>query len=245
MFTCFYNFWHNNIFRFHKNIILDISVRNYLWKQICIYSIYADALYLGKEHLPYDILAFVIVILFVFGVPFLLMISPWLKSNQFSRFATPITILQSIMEPFRSGLRSNCLCFLPYYYVCRMIIFAVGAFMQTEPIQYVILSLVCLLICVLFAMIQPYNNKNDNYVETILLANLTIVAVLSLGVEAVYKNEYREDFMYIVRALSYAHLAVFLFTIVWKTVTSIWIHYSYKRLIGGRFILFNRIVVAK
>lgn len=196
--------------------------------------IYAKEEFLGAAHLPYALTAIFVLIFFVIVPVLLLFSTPWLNNRRFGRLSIPFSYFQSIVTSFNYGLKDGYLWFPTFYCSCRLFVFSIGVFLPNEPFQYIILSIFCLIVCASFSVILPYKNKWYNTVETILLANLGIIAVFSLGTESVFKKKEKKTCQTIIWVLSYIPMFVVLVAVLYRALKKIKIRFHHRRQIGGR-----------
>ena len=192
--------------------------------------IYAHAEYFGREHYPYGISAIVILIFVVIGVPCLMIVSPLLKNSRFRTLANIERFVRPLLDAFSRCLKDTHIWFLSYYCLCRFVVYAVGIFMEKNPMQMSALALVCLCICVLFSIILPYSDNQMNYIEMFLLTNLTTISLFSLAVYCVYKENQQDVFRIIIRVLSYIPLLMVFTLSIYQVVSYIYQRYHDRRL---------------
>ena len=148
--------------------------------------LYADSVYGKGEHLPYFITAIVIIVLFTFCIPMYFLKSALKRLRQSNRQP----VYHSLEYNFSYFLRKDCYWFLSYYFVSRIVIFQLAIFVQDGPFQTATLTMVCLVVFIFFSVVSPYVEPNENYAESFLLALLTVIGILNLGLQAVYSEKH-------------------------------------------------------
>lgn len=138
---------------------------------------YADEPYLGPNHLPYALVSVVILVLILIGscIQFILIVKPecvkwkWQWLRKFNN---------KVGTHFKEQRR----LFWLVYFIVRVLLYIVGIILVNYlKLQKILLSLICLGFMGGFALFQPYKDKWVNVAETVVLATLTFISVIGVG----------------------------------------------------------------
>lgn len=152
-------------------------------------EIYAAVKYMRGEHLYYAIPAIFILVVFVIGVPIFLIAPSVLMAFQFqicdcwihNRFYT--SFIKPLLESFLSVFNNNLKChlFSAFYFLFRLILLIMSAFMPRDQFQLTIKASFCFIMLLLFSKVKPYQDDYYNYFDMLILLNLTIIAFCCTG----------------------------------------------------------------
>eukprot|EP00112_Aurelia_sp_Birch-Aquarium-sp1_P010822 Seg2298.10 transcript_id=Seg2298.10/GoldUCD/mRNA.D3Y31 product="hypothetical protein" protein_id=Seg2298.10/GoldUCD/D3Y31 len=150
------------------------------------------------EHLGFGIFALFILVLFVLPFPFILMFSRFVTSN--ARFVRLMGIFDTFDEPFHRLPYVNL--FSAFYFFNRLFLLLVYVFMPKGVLQDTIFAFVCLIILSIFLYIKPYLVESMNVYDSLLLFNISILAVINVGLN--WAVDYRNALQITAEILTYA-----------------------------------------
>ena len=124
------------------------------------------------EHLPYAVVAFVIEIGLVVPFAVIVILAPWLmRWKQMVRF-------KPILDEYQACYRDKYRWFAGYYLVCRHVVALTTFIFVDQAIGTFFLQIVNVAILLIHAYFQPYRERWLNVLDTILLADLTLLSLL-------------------------------------------------------------------
>ncbi|EDO41724.1 predicted protein [Nematostella vectensis] len=136
-----------------------------------------------KEHLPFTVVAILMLLFFVLSLPIMLLFTPWLmmKFPCLMRFRLFFDLFQSCFEDQEK--RRNHRWFAAFYLLCRIFIICIALYPPFGPLKRSLLEACCVLICGTCLYIQPYNTRYTwlNTVDALLLVNLALITIFSSG----------------------------------------------------------------
>ena len=189
--------------------------------------IYAHARYGHSEHLPYLIIAclfLIVIILF----PFMLMLSSRLSGLHFRHYHNPLARWHLVFDSFKYCFKPDRQFFVSYYFLCRILLLAITTFADQTPEENIALALLCLVVCMIFQVCLPYEEKEEgdmfwtNMFDVMVLANLTAISILRLAVTSVRKDPEKHYFMLAITVLMYIPLSLVLLRILYLHLPRIW-----------------------
>ncbi|XP_065915674.1 uncharacterized protein [Dysidea avara] len=138
-----------------------------------------DIKYFSGRHILYGLIAILCGIVIVLGLPILLLFEPFLRKKY--KFAK----VRPILDQYQGCYKNKYHCFAAFYLICRLVMFIVISLDVLEiGNRYLVLQILCLVIILIHAWVQPYKNSVLNSLDlSILVIMLTIV---SLNVGAPY-----------------------------------------------------------
>ncbi len=149
--------------------------------------------YLGKEHIPYFIMAMFVMITFVLLPPLILFVYPLKLVESLTRrlgccgqFFQAGGRMQVFLDTFQGCFKDgtngtrDCRYFAGLYFLLRTIIFTSFIYTGIWFQQYVVQQLVCTIGILLFAVIRPYKKDFYNNVDATILGILALINVLSM-----------------------------------------------------------------
>ena len=145
--------------------------------------------YLHGEHLYCAIPAFIILIVFVIGVPFAL-IAPSVamtfegeRCNRLIHSRFYISFIKPFLERFLSVFNKNLKChlFISFYFFFRLILLLIVTFLKRDQLQLTLMTSFCFMMFLIFSIVRPYQNDMYNYFDIFILFNLTVIGFLSHG----------------------------------------------------------------
>ena len=158
-------------------------------KKVVLLSGHMD--YFGLPHIGYAIPA-VIVILVVTLLPVILLVYPThyrvlrccLGEQKFEACTSHSIIHLSKFKPlfdaFQGCYKDHFRCFAGLFFFYRFVIAACYAFSTNANMLYVLLEILILLMLGLHTVLQPYENKFFNIIDSVMFTNLAIVNALNL-----------------------------------------------------------------
>ena len=121
-------------------------------------------------HIPYWILAMLILCLLVLPYAVLLIAAPWIMTR------VSLTRIKPILDEYQNCFCDNCRWFAGVYLLARPILFVATALAETPAVTSYLQQLICVALLVLVTTIQPYQKRLYNYIDIALLTNLTIIS---------------------------------------------------------------------
>ena len=148
---------------------------------------YAVWRYLHGEHLYYAIPAFITLVVFVIGVPFILiapslaMTFEWEHCNRLIHNRFYISFIKPFFESFLSVFNNNLKChlFFSFYLLFRLVLLLMITFLKRDQLQLTLMTSFCFMMFLIFAIVRPYRNDIYNYFDIFILFNLTLIGFLS------------------------------------------------------------------
>ena len=208
-------------FRFFKSV--KIGEINYVW-------IYAAAPWGGKEHFPYLVIAFIIFIVIVIGCPWILMFSSGIVTIQIPFISNPFVRWDPVFNSYKYCFKPGRTWFASYYFVCRTLLLALAAVSEQGPMQNVILAVLCLYICFLFAICSPYERYYMNVFDILVLADLTAVSILSLAMRGLYSDQRKKKYGIAINILTIIPITFVVLRLLGIYVPRLWRSISMSRL---------------
>ena len=153
------------------------------------------------EHIPYSIIAILIAIFIVILFPILLMFSHLVIT--IPRFDRLRGVFDFFNEPFRRLELFDIFC--TFYFLTRLALLTVFIFMSQGTLKDTIFAIVSVAILLIFVYTKPYTTESMNIYDTILLMNLTVLAVINLGLNGL--TEDRIPLQQVAHVLTYLPLA--------------------------------------
>ena len=173
-----------------------------------------DIEYFHGRHLVYVIAAIIFTIIFVLGLPLLLLLEPLLNSK------FNFVKIKPLLDQFQGCYKDNRRCFAGYYMICRLgIIFLVIIKISDEfTTQYLLIS-TCALMQLIHVLVRPYASVILNIFDGIILQLIVIISVLPI-VEFV--DEYNRTLVLVIAYLLVIFpLTAFAIMKVWTNKKSI------------------------
>ena len=136
------------------------------------------------EHLGFGVFALFILVLFVLPFPFILIFSRFVTAK--AKFVRFMGVFDTFDEPFLRLPYVNL--FSAFYFFNRLFLLLVYVFMQKGVLQDSIFALVCLVILSIFLYVKPYLTESMNVYDSLLLLNISILAVINVGLNWAFDN---------------------------------------------------------
>ena len=140
--------------------------------------------FLSPEHIPYFIVALLIMVVFVAFLPLLLLVYPMKAVERCSKCCMnegwkPGPKLLQLLDAFQGCYKNSHRYFAGLYLILRIAIVII--FITTTPywfLQFLLLQLVFLIAILLFAIVRPYRVDFYNNVDTCIFVNLAAINTL-------------------------------------------------------------------
>ena len=148
----------------------------------------ADVEYFGSEHLPYGILAIIMLCVFVILPYIVLFLYPFAFFQKFlNLFPFPWYILHTIVDSFYGCYKDGTQPGTRDYRWCMSIFFTLRLFQfLLYALPEVVYGLICLMILVvlitLMAVVQPFKSSHHNTIAIIFLQLITLYAIITVSV---------------------------------------------------------------
>ena len=150
---------------------------------------YGEIVYFSKDHLPYAMPA-IFSLIVIIGLPTILLLvypahykvlaSLGLKeSSKISRWVT-ITKMKPLFDSFQSCYRDKCRFYAGLYFTYRLIILGAKVFIRSNPVFYITVELMLVIMICIHALIQPYQKWWHNTLDILIFTDLAIINGLTL-----------------------------------------------------------------
>ena len=172
------------------NILVPSSIIRSGGKVVSVRLLFdGDIEYMSYHHLPYAISAILCLLIVILPPPIVLTLEPLLirfsgilkfRRNSFTyclhRFRMK---LKPFLDSFQGCFKDNCRCFAGLFFFYRVIVLAPSVYSSSIVFSYMQATIILLCICILHGLVRPYQKKWHNYVDLLLLANITAVTMLT------------------------------------------------------------------
>ena len=134
-----------------------------------------DTQYFHDRHLVYGIIAIILALLIVIGLPLLLLLEPFLNSKiNFIR-------IKPLLDQFQGCYKDKYRCFAAYYMICRLIIITIIiANIPEEFISRYLLFTATTVIALIHLVVRPYTDNILNISDGAILQLMVLVSALPL-----------------------------------------------------------------
>ena len=132
--------------------------------------------YFHGRHLAYGIVALLCAVIVAVGLPFLLMLEPFL--NRKINFVK----IKPLLDQFQGCYKDQYRCFAGYYMICRLVIITILIINSSNITSYMLIA-VCGIISLVHVLVKPYNNKLLNKFDSIILQLIILITALPLFVD--------------------------------------------------------------
>ena len=170
--------------------VADLMAASTVWKEgeskPSLHSYYqGEAVYFGREHLPFAVPGLILLIVFNFMPIALLLIYSFPRAQSIIQYLPRCVqnglypLVDNILSCYKDGTNGtrNCRYFAVVYQISRMIIFFIMVWTK-GTLGYPLIALVISLTILLIALIQPYKSPLYNTLDTFLLVCIS-TAMLS------------------------------------------------------------------
>ena len=148
-----------------------------------------DIEYMSFDHLPYAIPAIICLVVVILPPPIILSLEPLLvrlsgavniRRNAFTFCLHRLRMkLKPFLDSFQGCFRDNCRSFSGLFFFYRIIVLSFTVTSTGIEEAHLEITLVLFFICILHGLICPYQKKWHNYVDLLLLGNITAVNMLT------------------------------------------------------------------
>ena len=134
-----------------------------------------DTQYFHDRHLVYGIIAIILALLIVIGLPLLLLLEPFLNSKiNFIR-------IKPLLDQFQGCYKDKYRCFAAYYMICRLIIITIIiANIPEEFISRYLLITATTITALIHLVVRPYSDNILNISDGAILQLMVLVSALPL-----------------------------------------------------------------
>ena len=178
-----------------------------------------DIEYFHGRHLIYGLIAILIGLVIVIGLPLLLLLEPFLNSK------INFIKIKPLLDQFQGCYQDRFRYFASYFLIFRLMILGILAINKPNPFTTLYsLLVVCLIMILLHVTTKPYSNNLLNFFDSFMLIDL--VLVISLQIVETYRGFSRNATLGMAFVLVALPLFIFLLIVVYLNVENI------KKLIG-------------
>ena len=132
-----------------------------------------DVKYFSGRHVVYGIVAILCVIIFVMGLPCLLLLEPFLQRK------INLIKIKPLLDQFQGSYKDRYRWFAAYYFICRLAIFIISYTVGDYQSRLYFLQTTCVIIVVIHIWVQPYANELVNALDATILLNMVLVVNLN------------------------------------------------------------------
>ena len=138
-----------------------------------------DIEYFHGRHLVYVLIAILIGIVIVIGLPLLLLLEPFLNSK------INFIKIKPLLDQFQGCYKDRFRYFSSYFLIFRLIILGILAINQPNSfITLFSLQVICIIMILIHVTVRPYNNNYLNFFDSFMV--LILVLVISLQIVKTY-----------------------------------------------------------
>ena len=144
------------------------------------------------KHAIYGSIAILFMFFFVIPFPLVLMCRPF-----FTRLLKPVFNLnrfKPLFDVLQSCFKDQHRSFAAFYLVCRLVVLVISIYIPSGPVKRSLLEVTCITVLFIFTYVKPYKRSKqggeadpkhawENKSDTILLLNLSLMAVLATATE--------------------------------------------------------------
>ena len=193
--------------------------------------------YLSSNHIPYVVAAVIVLLIFV-ALPPVILIAPSLVRTLEKIFNTQICVrfrpgpgLQQFLDAFQGcykdgteerGSEYDLRWFAGFYFINRIILFAIFAFTPQWITQYLLQQLVFTSVFLLFALFRPYKEDFYNKVDSAIFAILAAINALTMynyyfSFSEISLSKWAFGFQYFLIFCPLIYMIVYMTFKLWKT----------------------------
>ena len=133
-----------------------------------------DIKYFHGRHLGYGIIAIILALVIVIGLPLLLLLEPFLN-NKINFFR-----IKPLLDQFQGCYKEKYFWFAPYYMVCRLLIIVIIANFSEEFVSRYLLITASTAIALIHVTVEPYADNILNKFDGAILHLMVLVTALPL-----------------------------------------------------------------
>ena len=181
--------------------------------------------YFGEEHLPYGVLAIVVVLLFMLLPTLLLIIYPFRWFQKFlNLFPVRWYVLHTFMDSFQGCYKDgtqpgtrDCRWFASIFFILRVLMYLIGV-LTFNDMFYPLVSLLVGIYIIALVTFEPFKESHQNNTYALFLCKLTLVlATILCSVED------SKD-----KVVAYLCVAIFVTVLPLLYTSSITLHWMYR-----------------
>ena len=131
-----------------------------------------DIEYLYGRHLAYFIVAVMFIITIIIGLPFILLLEPFL--NGYINF----TRIKPLLDQFQGCYKNRCRRFAAYYMICRLVQIATVVYSSDYFVTQYILTATNVIVSLVHIIVRPYSNNILNVFDGVILQLMVFVSVV-------------------------------------------------------------------
>ena len=166
-----------------------------------------DIEYFHGRHLVYVLIAIIIGIIIVIGLPLLLLLEPFLNSK------INFIKIKPLLDQFQGCYKDKFRYFASYFLIFRLMILGIVAINQPNSfITLYSLQAICILMILIHVTVRPYNNDHLNFFDSFMI--LILVLVISLQIVEAYHGFSPDAALGMAFVLVILPLFVFLLTVM-------------------------------
>ena len=159
-----------------------------------------DIKYFNGRHIIYGIVALVCLFVVVLGLPIFLFLQPFLRRCKRLNFIRIMPILDQFQQCYKLKYHSAA----AFYLICRLVLFSIlGLDIVSYSNRFFVLQVVCFLIAMAHAWLQPYKDDKLNSLDQMILLVALMIVSLNIGIPftSLDANKRANDFVIIILAL--------------------------------------------
>jgi len=138
-----------------------------------------DIKYFSGRHIVYGIVAIVCLFVVVLGLPIFLFLQPFLRRCEKLNFIRIIPLLDQFQQCYKLKYHSVA----AFYLTCRLVLFLIlGLDMVSYNNRFFVLQVVCFLIAMVHAWLQPYKDDKLNSLDQMILLVALMIVSLNIGI---------------------------------------------------------------
>ena len=172
-----------------------------------------DIEYFHDRHLIYALIACMIGLAIVIGLPLLLLLEPFLNSK------INFIKIKPLLDQFQGCYKANFRYFASYFMIFRLMILGILIFQNNLFITLYLLLVVCLVMILIHVIAKPYNNNVLNFFDIFVLS--VLVLVISLQIIEIYRGFPSNVTLAVAFILTLLPLGVFLLIVAYFNIKRI------------------------
>ena len=173
-----------------------------------------DIEYFHGRHLAYGLIALVIGLIFVIGLPLLLLLEPFVNSK------INFIKIKPLLDQFQGCYKDRFRYFASFFMIFRLMILSILAINESDPfISSYLLMAICLVMTLIHVTVRPYNNNVLNFFDSFML--FVLVLVITLEIIVTYRGVFSNTALAIAFVLVILPLFSFLLILLYFHVEKI------------------------
>ena len=134
-----------------------------------------DIEYFHGRHLAYGLIALVIGLIFVIGLPLFLLLEPFVNSK------INFIKIKPLLDQFQGCYKDRFRYFASFFMIFRLMILSILAINESDPfISSYLLMAICLVMTLIHVTVRSYNNNVLNFFDSFMLFVLVLVITLEI-----------------------------------------------------------------